>query len=226
MSKALMKATDKLPEKQSGALAVTEKPTNEGWSTQGMTPQQQVEAEAAKARINTRPKRPEVMVERTDGGVRIIIGNPAEKGDDVLNSIRLYDAFGSASAQFTGSMLARLGRATGLTGNEEVDSEKVAGAVAMIAAVAPQNELEATMALQMVAANEAALNCFERAGRAEFLEHATAFSNMANKAMRSFALHAEAIAKLRRGGEQVVKHVHVSEGGQAVIARTINTGRG
>lgn len=41
--------------------------------------------------------------------------------------------------------------------------------------------------------------------------------------MRSFALHAEALAKLRRGGEQVFRHVHVNEGGQAVIAGTVNT---
>ena len=45
----------------------------------------------------------------------------------------------------------------------------------------------------------------------QFLDHASAYANMANKAMRSYALHAEALAKLRRGGEQVVKHVHVTK---------------
>ena len=49
---------------------------------------------------------------------------------------------------------------------------------------------------------------------------------MANKFMRTFTSQVEALAKLRRGGEQIVKHVYVQEGGQAVIAGTVNTGGG
>lgn len=195
------------------------------WEAPELSPERQAEIEVAKQEVMARPNRPHMRVTNQDGKYVISLGTE-DPGSDVLNSVRFYDVSSSASNQFVGNLLLRLMDAVKLTGDDERDSTAMGAAVALIAAVDPQNELETTMALQMVAANEAALGYFGRARRAEYIEHATAFSNMANKAMRSFALHAEAIAKLRRGGEQVVKHVHVNEGGQAVIAGTVNTGGG
>ena len=50
---------------------------------------------------------------------------------------------------------------------------------------------------------------------------------MAVKLLRTFALQAEALAKLRRGGEQTVRveHVHVYPGGQAVVGNVTHHGR-
>jgi hypothetical protein len=56
-----------------------------------------------------------------------------------------------------------------------------AAAFALVGAVAPTNELEAAMALQMVAANEAALMGFERSRTAQFIERVSAYSNMAKR---------------------------------------------
>src|SRR3546814_9794291 len=43
--------------------------------------------------------------------------------------------------------------------------------------------------------------------------------------MRTFTAQIEALTKLRRGGEQVVRHIHVdNRGGQAVITETVQTG--
>jgi hypothetical protein len=39
--------------------------------------------------------------------------------------------------------------------------------------------------------------------------------------LRTFTLQAEALAKLQRGGEQVVRVVHVHPGGQAVIGNVV-----
>jgi len=203
-------------------------PPAEAWDElDGLTNAQREEAEAIKRAVMARPSRPFIQVKYDDDKVpTVVVGNPDKAGSAVLNSIRAFGAFGSGSNAFTGDMLARLMKAVRLTGDERRDSELVSAAAALIASLDPQNELEATMALQMVAANEAVLMCFERSRTAEFMEHAAPYSTMANKAMRSFALHAEAMAKLRRGGEQVVKHVHVNEGGQAVIAGTVNNGGG
>ena len=97
-------------------------------------------------------------------------------------------------------------------------------ALAVLHDVQPQNETEAMLALQMVAANDASIRCLSQMGSASFIDQMNTFGNLANKFMRTFAVQAEAMAKLRRGGEQVVKHVHVNEGGQAVIAGTVNSG--
>jgi hypothetical protein len=42
--------------------------------------------------------------------------------------------------------------------------------------------------------------------------------------LRTFTAQTEALAKIRRKGEQTVKVVHVYPGGQAVVAETINQG--
>jgi hypothetical protein len=46
---------------------------------------------------------------------------------------------------------------------------------------------------------------------------------MANKLLRTFTMQAETLAKLQRGGEQVVKVVHVHPGAQAIVGN-ITTG--
>src|SRR3546814_18977050 len=49
--------------------------------------------------------------------------------------------------------------------------------------------------------------------------------NLSVKLMRTFTAQIEALTKLRRGGEQVVRHIHVdNSGGQAVITETVQTG--
>src|SRR3546814_4294864 len=49
--------------------------------------------------------------------------------------------------------------------------------------------------------------------------------NLSVKLMRTFTAQIEALTKLRRGGEQVVRHIHVdNRGGQAVITETVQTG--
>lgn len=214
--------TKAIAKRQAKAPAAT---ADDGWNMEGLTADQCAEAEALKAVVVARPNRPLVKVSYDAEGVAtLLVGDPDKQGSDVLNSVRVFGACGSASNAFTDDMLHRLAEVVKLSGNAERDSVKLTAAMALVASVDPQNEMEATMALQMVAANEAALLCFNRSRSAEFMEHAAPYSNMANKAMRSFALHAEVLAKLRRGGEQVVKHIHVNQGGQAVIAGTVNTG--
>ena len=131
------------------------------------------------------------------------------------------------SHEFVSHCLERLhGGAIRQTGDATKDGEALSAAIALIAAVGPTDEFEATMAIQMAAANDLALYALGQARLAQYVDQAKAFGNIGTKAMRAFALHAEAISKLRRGGKQVVEHVHVNAGGQAVIAGTVNTGGG
>lgn len=58
------------------------------------------------------------------------------------------------------------------------------------------------------AASSADLNTYER------------FMRLGLKAQSNSRATVEALVKLTRGGEQVVRHVHVHEGGQAVVADT------
>lgn len=111
---------------------------------------------------------------------------------------------------------------------EERDRQLNAAIVAMIG-VAPRDEIEGMMAAQLVAAHNAAMECYRRAmlgeqtfeGRRENL-------NQANKLSRTWATLLDALNKHRGKGQQkvTVEHVHVHAGGQAVVGTIERPGGG
>src|SRR5271154_6317153 len=102
---------------------------------------------------------------------------------------------------------------------EELDKQ-LSATVAALAGIRPKDELEGMMAAQLVAAHNAAMECYRRAmigeqsfeGRRENLAQA-------NKLSRTYAALLEALNRHRGKGQQkvTVEHVHVHAGGQAVV---------
>lgn len=95
----------------------------------------------------------------------------------------------------------------------------------------PQSYLESMLISQMIQVNGAAGRCMERA----FLDGQgfkvkELYANLAIKFQRTFVAQIEALQKLRgKGGQKVtVEHVHVHEGGQAIVGNVNHTpgGRG
>ena len=89
------------------------------------------------------------------------------------------------------------------------------------APVAPQNATEAMLAVQMIAANDAALLFLRRAtADGQTVEGSDGNVLRATRLMRLFTEQLAAMAKLKgKTGQQkvVVEHVHVHSGGQAVV---------
>lgn len=108
-----------------------------------------------------------------------------------------------------------------------LDSQYQAVLAAMMG-IEPRDEIEGMLAAQMVGTHNAAMECFRRAmleeqtfeGRRENL-------NQANKLTRSFAALSEALNRHRGKGQQrvTVEHVHVHQGGQAIVG-AVNQGGG
>jgi hypothetical protein len=102
----------------------------------------------------------------------------------------------------------------------EMRGEQLSATVAALAGIGQKDELEGMMAAQLIAAHNAAMECYRRAmidqqtfeGRRENL-------NQANKLSRTFATVLEALNRHRGKGQQkvTVEHVHVHSGGQAVV---------
>ena len=102
-------------------------------------------------------------------------------------------------------------------------------AVAALIGIGPKDELEAMMAAQLIAAHNAAMECYRRAmideqtfeGRRENL-------GQANKLSRTYATLLEALNRHRGKGQQkvTVEHVHVHAGGQAVVGTVETPGGG
>jgi hypothetical protein len=97
-----------------------------------------------------------------------------------------------------------------------------------MAGIAPQNEMEGLLVAQMVSAHNAALECLRRAHVAEQTSEGRKLSlTFADRFMRTYAVQVEALARLRKGGQQkvVVEHVHVYPGGQAIVGNVNPGGR-
>ena len=92
--------------------------------------------------------------------------------------------------------------------------------VAALVGIGPKDELEGMMAAQLVAAHNAAMESYRRAmigeqtfeGRRENL-------SQANKLSRTYAVLLDALNHHRGKGQQkvTVEHVHVHQGGQAIV---------
>ena len=78
------------------------------------------------------------------------------------------------------------------------------------------------LAVQMAAAHDLAMTALIHAHRVDQVSQYDCAGSMAVKLMRAFVLQAEALAKLQRGGEQVVKVVHVHPGGQAIVGNVVS----
>jgi hypothetical protein len=122
------------------------------------------------------------------------------------------------------------GQALWTKNSDEAEHDRQLGAtIAALAGIAPRDELEGMMAAQLIAAHNAAMECYRRAmigeqtfeGRRENL-------NQANKLSRTWAMLLDALNKHRGKGQQkvTVEHVHVHAGGQAVVGTVERPGGG
>ena len=86
--------------------------------------------------------------------------------------------------------------------------------------IAPRDELEGMLAAQLMASHNAAMECYRRAMIPEqTFEGRNANLSQANRLSRTYASLLGALNRHRGKGQQkmTVEHVHVHEGGQAIV---------
>jgi hypothetical protein len=177
--------------------------------------------EAAKQQ-RRRPVRIRLKIEQL-GPSNLSVG--AAHGDDAGHVVRLRETFGSRSGAYADDALNALINIVGPEGKEPSERTVNAG-LAVLGAIEPRDELEAAMALQIIAAHTASLEFLNRARRnmGEYRDTACAYVNAATKLSRTMAVQIEALARLRSGGKQTheVRYVYVNgpvlgAGAQAVF---------
>lgn len=169
------------------------------------------------------PQPLQVALDHNDTGGYVM--RPADGDSAIFHALKTAETFASASPAFSTDKLNDLINHFGSSNNRGARALELNAALAFIQGAKPQNEVEATLAVQMVATNDAAMRALAMIGKADWVPQIQLFGNLAVKLLRTFAMQAEALGKLQRGGEQVVKHVHVdNRGGQAVIAETVHNG--
>lgn len=132
---------------------------------------------------------------------------------------RLKKALGTESSAFVNASLLQLQVAAQLP-CRGVSETGMNAALAMIEAAAPRDEIEAALAIQMACTHAASMSVLSRFGGGGGGERrVTALASAASRLMQVYAAQVETLRRLRHGGSQYVRveHVHINEGGQAVI---------
>ncbi len=112
---------------------------------------------------------------------------------------------------------------------DETTIKTVDNALALLSGINPQDEMEGMLAVQMVGVHNMAMDAMRLAIHPDqYAEAKESLSNQAIKLLRTFSAQMEALDKHRRKGQQkvVVEHVHVHEGGQAIVGNVSGGGGG
>lgn len=137
---------------------------------------------------------------------------------------------GSDSDHWNAVLVNQAAQSLWRSNSDEAEQDRqLSATLAALFGIEPRDELEGMMAAQLVAAHNAAMECYRRAmigeqtfeGRRENL-------NQANKLSRTWTTLLDALNKYRGKGQQkvTVEHVHVHAGGQAVVGTVERPGGG
>jgi hypothetical protein len=131
---------------------------------------------------------------------------------------RLNAALGTLSPDFVRSSLLQL-QAAARSPYGTVSETAINAALAMVEAAAPRDEVEAALAIQMASTHTAAMAVLGNIDRLGTERRIAAFGSTAARLMKVFTMQVEVLRRLRHGGHQYVHvdHVHVGDGGQALI---------
>lgn len=221
-ARAKARAPDNTGEKQTAA-------------TTPAVPYEPTEMEAAifaaqLARQKARDPRPKMKTTLKKVGdtteARIEVDHPDEK----LGHALLANSLASTDWHFTRLMLAHLnGLATSdeiVAGAKERDDKVMSGNLAIVQAIAPTNEVETMLAVQMAAVHGATMQMASNIRIATSADRAEQFERSMTRLARTFTTQMEALKRYRSKGEQrvVVEHKHyhlapgaIADGAQAVL---------
>ena len=142
-------------------------------------------------------------------------------GDPEQVTGKLTRVGGSRSDDWNNRIINDTTQALWIKNSDQKEYDRqIKAALSGLIGISPKDELEGMMAAQLIASHSAAMECYRRAmigeqtfeGRRENLNHA-------NKLSRTFTMLLDALNRHRGKGQQQVRveHVHIHQGGQAVV---------
>ena len=137
---------------------------------------------------------------------------------------RLEDALGTRSMAFVKTETTQI--VNFLRKNGSVDPNQVDAIFAVLDGAKPENEIEAMLVIQMAATHVLAMRSAAALNHSENIPQQDSNSLALTRLTKTFTAQVEALSKLRRGGTQkvTVEHVHVYEGGQAIVGSLPHSG--
>lgn len=175
------------------------------------TPREAEALAAYKAAKDTRGPRLRVTIEGSNA-VKVDVDHP----DIAIGTLALMKAIGTADFDFYEGLMAQLVNAS----KDKAPSEKAANfMLAVIKGIEPRDQIEAMLAAQMAAVHMASMTFARRLAHVDNIPQQDSAKRAFNKLTRTFAAQVSALKEYRSKGEQkmTVQHVHVAEGGQAIV---------
>lgn len=177
---------------------------------------------AYRERYAARPPAPKPTITKTDADQIAI----EVQGDTPrLDWLILANALGASRTGFLFELVDQIAQVT--TKNRTPDQQAFDFMIDAIAGLKPRDEVEAMLGAQMVATHRAVMRHLRMLNHCETVPQLEAQERAVTKLSRTYVAQMEALKKYRSRGEQKVevRHVHVNDGGQAVIG-SVETGGG
>jgi len=159
------------------------------------------------------------LTRKPDGGNTISMDGDCE----TLSLLKLQKTFGAVSMDPVNARASELLKYLGSVGADSTD--RYNAALSFIESMGPKDQSEVLLLVQLYVTHDAAMRALSQLGGAEWVPQVQTFGNLATKLLRASQGQLETLARMRRGGEQVVRHIHVdNRGGQTVIAENLTPG--
>lgn len=171
------------------------------------------------------PTVPELQFDPKKSSSRIREGDNA-----TLQTTRLLRTLATQSQPLVNARLSDIVNFHHKSNGRGCDETDLNAHLAFVAGCEPEDPAQAALAVQMHATHEAAMRALAMIGQQSMVDQITAVGNLSTKLLNAYARQAEALAKLKRGGVQVVKHLTVNatsqtvNANQAVVAGTVGAG--
>ncbi len=186
------------------------------------TRQEVVAAETFDQRAEAKAPPPSLNVDVFGNNAKISVDHPcAETGATLL-----LNALGTTNTNFADGLIKQLSSI--VTDGHDVATGDINFIVAVIGDIEPRDQMEAMLAAQMAAVHMATMTFAARLTSSERLYQVDAAQKALSKLARTFTTQMEALNRYRGKGQQkmTVEHVHVHEGGQAIVGNVTKGGGG
>jgi len=180
---------------------------------------------AAKQAIAEMPPRFEIGTRiKTENGATQLIEGPSHSDRDGWRA-QLMAAFGTTSETVAQVEVERIAKALRQK-DGKIDPAELDTVIAIVSDQQPKNELEAMVICQMAVTHALAMRSLGNLNRSNEIQQQDSNALAVARLTKAFASQVDALAKLRRGGEQrvVVEHVHIHAGAQAIVGAVSHTG--
>jgi hypothetical protein len=157
-----------------------------------------------------------------------------QENDKELVAVKMMESLGTPDKELQSLLLNQaMETFRGCHSSEGYDDDRLAeftnNAMAILQGICPEDEIEGMLAIQMIGVHNMAMTIMSRTMITDqTFEGRQAGVSQATKMLRTFTAQMEALKKYRTGGEQkvIVEHVHVNEGGQAIVGNVTQGGGG